>query len=29
MRMMVNYIAAHPEGFGIEHILQARLQLTL
>ena len=27
-RMMLNYIAAHPEGFGFEHILQARLQLT-
>ena len=28
MRMMFNYIVAHPEGFDYEHILQARLQLT-
>jgi phosphate-selective porin OprO/OprP len=28
MRVMFNYVAAHPEGFGVEHILQTRLQLT-
>jgi phosphate-selective porin OprO/OprP len=27
-RVMFNYIAAHPQGFGFEHILQARLQLS-
>jgi len=25
---MLNYIAAHPEGFNLEHIFQARLQLS-
>jgi len=29
MRVMLNGIAAHPEGFGTEYVLQARLQLTL
>jgi len=28
VRVMFNYIAAHPEGFGFEHILQTRLQIT-
>ena len=28
-RVMFNYIAAHPEGFGVEHIAQVRLQITL
>ncbi len=28
VRFMVNYVAAHPEGFDVEHIVQARLQLT-
>jgi phosphate-selective porin OprO/OprP len=27
-RMMFGYIAAHPEGFDVEHIFQARLQFT-
>ena len=27
-RVMFNYIAARPEGFGFEHILQLRVQLN-
>ena len=27
-QVMFNYIAAHPEGFDFEHIVQLRLQLN-
>jgi phosphate-selective porin OprO/OprP len=27
-RLMFNYVLAHPESFGFEHIFQTRLQLT-
>jgi phosphate-selective porin OprO/OprP len=28
-RVMFNYVAAHPEGFGVEHIFQLRLQVDI